>query len=115
MYLFGPDELRDMLGRHFGTVELHGLDATPRVKADFEKRREMANKLLKLDPLGLRQRCLGRGVRVWLPRLGRRPGLPVHQHRTGRWASGITDDEFFLTDDIDDSTLVLFGRSDPID
>ncbi len=115
VYLFGPDELRDMLGRHFRKVEVHGLDATPRVKADFEKRREMANKLLRLDPLGLRHK-LPREAFVWLHATGRRLAYRFTNTEQVGGASGITDDEFFLTDQIDDSTLVLFAVcSDPID
>jgi hypothetical protein len=41
------------------------------VKADFEKRRAMADKLLRLDPLGLRHK-LPRSAFVWLHATGRR-------------------------------------------
>ncbi len=115
VYLFGPDELRSMLGRHFRSVELSGLDATPRVKADFEKRRAMADKLLRLDPLGLRHK-LPRGAFVWMHATGRRVAYRFTNTEQVGGASGITDEEFFLTDQIDDSTLVLFAVcSDPID
>lgn len=115
VYLFDPEDLSAMLGRHFRKVELYGLDATPRVKADFEKRREMANKLLRLDPLGLRHK-LPREAFVWLHATGRRLAYRFTNTEQVGGASGITDDEFFLTDDIDESTLVLFAVcSDPID
>lgn len=115
VYLFGPDELRDMLGRHFAAVDVHGLDATPRVKADFDKRREMAKKLLNLDPLGLRHK-LPRSAFVWLHATGRRVAYRFTNTEQVGGASGITDEEFFLTDRIDDSTLVLFAVcSDPLD
>jgi SAM-dependent methyltransferase len=115
VYLFEPDDLRAMLGRHFRTVELHGLDATPVVKADFEKRRAMANKLLRLDPLGLRHK-LPREAYVWMHATGRRVAYRFTNTEQVGGQSGITDDEFFLTDDIDDTTLVLFAVcSDPID
>lgn len=115
VYLFRAEELRAMLGRHFGTVEVHGLDATPLVKADFDKRREMANKLLKLDPLGLRHK-LPRSAFVWLHATGRRVAYRFTNTEQVGGASGITDEEFFLTDEIDDTTLVLFAVcSDPLD
>jgi SAM-dependent methyltransferase len=115
VYLFDPDDLRAMLGRHFRTVELHGLDATPVVKADFEKRRAMANKLLRLDPMGLRHK-LPREAFVWMHAAGRRVAYRFTNTEQVGGQSGITDDEFFLTDRIDDTTLVLFAVcSDPID
>lgn len=115
VYLFTPEDFRSMLGRHFGTVEVHGLDATPRVKDDFEKRREMANKLLRLDPLGLRHK-LPREAFVWLHATGRRLAYRFTNTEQVGGASGITDAEFFLTDKIDQTTLVLFAVcSDPID
>jgi len=108
VYLFDPDDLRSMLGRHFATVEVRGLDATPIVKADFEKRRAMANKLLKLDPFGLRHK-LPREAFVALHATGRRLAYRFTNTEQVGGQSGITDDEFFLTDDIDESTLVLFA------
>lgn len=115
VYLFEPDDLRAMLGRHFKQVELHGLDATPVVKADFEQRRAMAQKLLRLDPLGLRHK-LPREAYVWLHATGRRVAYRFTNTEQTGGRSGITDDEFFLTDDIDPSTLVLFAVcSDPVD
>lgn len=115
VYLFEPEDLRAMLGRHFRSVEVLGLDATPVVKADFEKRRAMAQKLLKLDPMGLRHK-LPRGAYVWMHATGRRVAYRFTNTEQVGGQSGITDDQFFLTPDIDPSTLVLFAVcSDPID
>ena len=115
VYLFEPEDLRAMLGRHFGSVQVLGLDATPVVKADFEKRRAMAQKLLKLDPMGLRHK-LPRGAYVWMHATGRRVAYRFTNTEQVGGQSGITDDEFFLTPDIDPSTLVLFAVcSDPVD
>lgn len=108
VYLFGPDELREMLGRHFASVEVHGLDGTEVVKDDFAKRRALAEKLLKLDPLGLRHK-LPRGAFVWLHATGRRIAYRFTNTDQVGGASGITADDFFLTDRIDDTTLVLFA------
>ena len=75
----------------------------------------MADKLLRLDPLGLRHK-LPRGAFVWMHATGRRVAYRFTNTEQVGGASGITDEEFFLTDQIDDSTLVLFAVcSDPID
>ncbi len=108
VHLFGPDDLREMLERHFGSVEVIGLDATPLVKADFEKRRALATKLLKLDPWGLRHK-LPRSWFVALHAAGRRIAYRFLDKEQGQGNSGITADEFFTTDRIDDTTLVLLG------
>jgi SAM-dependent methyltransferase len=108
VYLFDPEDLAAMLGRHFESVTILGLDATPEVKADFEKRREMANKLLKLDPLGLRHK-LPREAFVWLHATGRRMAYRYTNTEQVGGQSGITDEEFFVTTDIDPSTLVLLA------
>lgn len=108
VYLFEPDDLRRMLEERFASVEIFGLDATPAVKADFEKRRAMAKKLLRLDVFGLRHR-LPRSWFVNLHAFGRRMayGFLVDDQVQGR--SGITDEEFFVTEAIDESTLVLLA------
>ena len=108
VYLFDPDDLRRMLGEHFGSVEVLGLDATPTVKADFEKRRAMANKLLRLDVLGLRHR-LPRSWFVNLHAFGRRVAYRFLVDDQVQGRSGITDEEFFITDAIDETTLVLLA------
>lgn len=114
VYLFDPEDLSAMLSRHFRSVTVLGLDATPLVKADFEKRRNMANRLLKLDPLGLRHR-LPRKAFVWLHATGRRVAYRFTNTEQVGGASGITADEFFTTPDIDPSTLVLLAvAGDPI-
>lgn len=114
VYLFDPEDLQAMLGRHFATVEILGLDATPVVKADFEKRRNMANKLLKLDPLGLRHK-LPRKAYVWLHATGRRVAYRFTNTEQVGGTSGITADDFFTTESIDPTTLVLLALAkDPI-
>jgi SAM-dependent methyltransferase len=108
VYLFEPDDLRRMLSRHFAEVTVLGLDATPEVKADFEKRRAMAQKLLRLDPLGLRHK-LPRSAFVWLHATGRRVAYRFTNTEQVGGASGITDADFFVTEQIDPSTLVLLA------
>lgn len=108
VYLFDPEDLQAMLSRHFDDITVIGLDATPTVKADFEKRREMANKLLKLDPFGLRHK-LPRKAFVWLHATGRRIAYRFTNTEQVGGQSGITDKDFFVTDKIDPSTLVLLA------
>ena len=115
VYLFTPEDLRSMLGRHFGSVEVHGLDANDLAKADFEQRRAMAQKLLRLDPFGLRHK-LPRNAFVWLHATGRRLAYRYTNTSQVGGESGITESDFFLTDDIDPTTLVLFAVCrDPLD
>lgn len=108
VYLFEADDLRAMLSRHFASVEVLGLDATPIVKADFEKRRNMANKLLKLDPFGLRHK-LPRKAFIWLHETGRRFAYRFTNTEQVGGASGITAADFFTTEETDPSTLVLLA------
>jgi SAM-dependent methyltransferase len=108
LHLFERDELRAMLERHFGDVWLGGVDAAEHVKADFAARRERAAKLLKLDAFDLRHR-LPHAWYVWAyTRL-----LPLAYKMVARGdaggATGITADDWFVTDQLDDTTLVLFA------
>lgn len=108
VYLFDPEDLRAMLGRHFDSVQVIGLDATPAVKADFEERRAIARKMLALDPWGLRHK-LPRKAFVALHAAGRRFAYRFLTREQVGGSSGITDAEFFTTPDIDESTLVLLA------
>ena len=108
LHLFDRTELRGMLERHFADVRLGGVDAPPHVKADFEARRLKGAKLLRLDALDLRHR-LPYPWYVWAyTRL-----LPLAYKLVARGdsggATGITADDWFVTDEPDDTTLVLFA------
>jgi SAM-dependent methyltransferase len=108
LHLFERDELRSMLERHFSDVWLGGVDAEPHVKADMATRRAKANKLLRLDVLDIRHR-IPHAWYVWAyTRL-----LPVAYKLMARedagGATGITADDWFVTEDLDDTTLVLFA------
>ena len=78
VYLFEPDDLRQMLSRHFEDVTVLGLDGDAAVKADFERRRKFARTLLKLDPWGLRHK-LPRVWFVWLHAFAAAGDLSVPQ------------------------------------
>ena len=108
LHLFDRDELRSMLERHFGDVWLAGVDAAPHVKDDMTARRVKANKLLALDVLDLRHR-MPHSWYVWsytrlLPLAYR---LVAKEDAGGQ--TGITADDWFVTDQLDDTTLVLFA------
>jgi SAM-dependent methyltransferase len=106
--LFEPKDLGELLRTHFDDVWVGGVDATARVKADFASRREKAEKVLRLDAFDIRHRI----PRSWYIALYTRL-LPIAYAlvaRRGRdGASGITADDWFVTEDVDDTTLVLFA------
>ena len=108
LHLFGRRELADLLGRYFEDVWLGAVDAVPHVKADFAARRAKAQKLLKLDVLDLRHRMPRRWYIAAYTHL-----LPVAYRLVARGdtggATGITADDWFVTDQVDDTTLVLFA------
>jgi SAM-dependent methyltransferase len=108
LHLFDRAELRGMLERHFGDVWLGGVDAAPHVKADFEARRAKANRLLRLDAFDLRHR-MPYAWYVWAyTRL-----LPLAYQLVARGdtggVTGISADDWFVTGEPDDTTLVLFA------
>jgi SAM-dependent methyltransferase len=108
LHLFDRAELRAMLERHFGDVWLGGVDAVPHVKADFEARRLKAAKLLRVDVFDLRHRMPYEWY-VWTyTRLLPLAYKLVARNDTGG-VTGITADDWFVTEDPDDTTLVLLA------
>ena len=108
LHLFDREDLQSMLGRHFGDVQLQGLDTAEEVKAHFEARRKKAARLLKLDVFDVRHR-VPHSWYVWaytrlLPLAYR---LLAHDEVGG--VTGITADDWFVTDDVDDTTPLLFA------
>ena len=110
IHLFEPAELQRLLERSFHDVTVQGLDAVPHVKADFTARRVKANKVLKLDVLDIRHRI----PRSWYIGIYTRI-LPLAYKVIARGDSGgltgITADDFFVTDDLDRTTMVLFATA----
>jgi len=108
VHLFDPKELASVLGRHFEEVSVSGLDASVSVKQDLAARRAKAAKLLKLDVFDLRHRI----PRSWYVTAYTRL-LPLAYRLVARKDSGgttgISGDDFFVTDAVDDTTLVLFA------
>lgn len=108
VHLFGRQQLEALLGRYFAEVWLGAVDAVPHVKADFAARRIKGEKLLRLDPFDLRHRMARRwyiGAYTHLLPLAYRL---VARGDTGG-VTGITADDWFVTDEVDDTTLVLFA------
>ncbi len=108
LHLFDRAELASMLRRHFDDVWLGGVDAASHVKADFAARRAKANRLLRLDVLDVRHR-IPHAWYVWTyTRL-----LPVAYKlvagNDSGGVTGITADDWFVTEELDDTTLVLFA------
>ncbi len=108
VYLFDPPQLTSMLRLFFHDVELIGLEGDDVLHADFAGRRASGEKILKLDPLKLRQR-VPRSAYVWmyenaLPRIYKFLG----SGKSGV-GSGIDDSHFFVTSDITPRTPVLFA------
>jgi SAM-dependent methyltransferase len=110
IHLFEPTELGDLLARHFHDVTVQGMDAVPHVKADFTARRAKADKVLRLDVLDIRHRM----PRSWYIGIYTRL-LPVAYKVIARGDSGgmtgITADDFFVTDELDRTTMVLFATA----
>jgi SAM-dependent methyltransferase len=106
--LFEAPELASLLHLFFEEVEVLGLEGSRELKDDFARRRTSGNRLLKLDPLRIRQR-MPRSWYVWsyehvLPLVYRALGTK----NTGI-GSGIDDLHFFLTDEITPTTPGLFA------
>jgi SAM-dependent methyltransferase len=105
---FGAAELTELLARHFGEVWVRGIDAVDTVKAAFEARRAKARRVLALDVLDLRHRM----PRAWYLAAYSRL-LPIAYRlmagAESRGTSGGDADDWFVTEEVDDSTLVLFA------
>ncbi len=80
------------------------------MKADFAARRVRAGKVLRLDVLDLRHRI----PRSWYVGIYTRL-LPLAYKLMARGDSGgstgITADDFFVTDELDETTMVLFATA----
>ncbi len=129
--LFGPEDLGALLCSYFEDVWVGGLDASERVKADFAARRAKAAKLLRLDVLDLRHRIprswyvalytrllpLAYAVLARGDRRGGDDGDGVGASgigssgigSSGIGSSAIGSDDWSVTDDVNESTFVLFA------
>ncbi|HTT87006.1 MAG TPA: class I SAM-dependent methyltransferase [Acidimicrobiales bacterium] len=106
--LFRASELTAVLQQSFDDVWVGGIDAVAKVKDDLRRRREKAAKVLAIDVFDLRHRI----PRSWYVGVYTRI-LPLAYRFMAKGdaggGSGITDDDFFVTEDVDDTTLVLLA------
>lgn len=109
-HLFEPAELRALLERYFLRVTVQGLDPVAHVKADFVARRAKAEKVLRFDVFDLRHRL----PRSWYIAAYTKM-LPVAYKLMARGDSGgstgITADDFSITEQVDATTMVLFATA----
>jgi SAM-dependent methyltransferase len=106
---FSKASLASLLGEHFSEVSVAGLHPSQRAQADFTLRRAKATRLLGIaDPLDLRHRV---PRRYWTAAYAR--GLPIAYRLMAKGdsggSSGITEDDFSVTEDVVDATAVLFA------
>ncbi|MGH9017542.1 MAG: class I SAM-dependent methyltransferase [Acidimicrobiales bacterium] len=106
--LFRRHELASVLSRSFDDVWVGGIDAVPHVKEDFRLRREKAARVLRLDLFDLRHKI----PHSWYVGAYTR-ALPIAYRFMARadtgGGTGITADDFFVTEDVDETTLVLLA------
>ena len=108
LHLFRQEELAGLLRRYFEDVWVGGLDAVGKVKEDLAARRAKAARLLALDVFDIRHKIPHRWYVTAYTRL-----LPMAYRLLARKDSGgttgIASEDFFVTDSIDETTLVLFA------
>ena len=108
VHLFDAASLGAILERHFEDVWIGGIDALGWVKEDFRRRRERAERVLALDVRDLRHRI----PRSWYVAAYTRL-LPIAYSLIARsdtgGSTGIGAGDFFVTDEVDSTTLVLFA------
>ncbi len=108
LHLFGRHELAAILSDHFADVQLLGVDAVPRVKDDLAARRIKANRLLALDVFDIRHRIPRSLYVATYTRLLPLAYRLIARQDTGG-STGITADDWFVTEELDDTTPVLLG------
>jgi len=110
VYLFEKVQLESLLRLFFHEVEVKGLEGDDALKADFAARRQSGEKILRVDTFGLRHK-IPRRMYVW----SYERALPVVYRFLGRDQSGIgsglDQSHLYLTDEIDDTTPVLFATA----
>jgi ubiquinone/menaquinone biosynthesis C-methylase UbiE len=107
VYLFEPEHLVSLLSLFFEDVTCYGLDGDDVLKADFATRRASGERLLRLDPLNLRQKIPHRAY-VW----GYEHILPLTYRFLGNDSgigSGIDQSHFSITTEVRRDTPVLFA------
>jgi ubiquinone/menaquinone biosynthesis C-methylase UbiE len=108
VYLFEPEHLVSLLALFFDDVTCYGLEGDEVLKADFATRRASGERLLKLDPLGVRHR-IPRRTYVW----AYEHVLPLTYRFLGSDSSGIGSgidaSHFSIRNSVHPDTPVLFA------
>jgi SAM-dependent methyltransferase len=108
VYLVEPAQLTSMLQLLFEEVECLGLEGDEVLRADFAGRRASGERILRLDPFGLRHH-IPRRAYVWTYE----KALPVVYRMLGSGTSGvgsgIDESHLFMTSHIVPTTPVLFA------
>ncbi|MGH9109827.1 MAG: class I SAM-dependent methyltransferase [Acidimicrobiales bacterium] len=113
IHLFGRAELSQTLGRYFAEVDVRGIDGDERVKQDLARRRARAERILRLDVLGLRHR-IPRSLYVYAYSRALPIAYRLLARRDGRGDSGddgdpISEANWFTVDQPTEATLVLYA------
>ncbi len=109
LVLFTRSGLENLLRGYFSEVWVGALEGSETVKEDFAARRAKADRLLAIaDPLDLRHRL----PRKWWVAAYTRAlplGYRVFARGESNGGSGITHDDYFVTEQVEDTTPVLFA------
>jgi SAM-dependent methyltransferase len=101
---YSPDELRRLLESVFGSVELLGMFGNAKVVEFDAGRRRAVERILRLDPLGLRRLLPERLLHVAFARLGQ---LVRRRARKTSGAPQIGPDDFYVSPENIDGALDL--------
>ncbi len=108
VFLFNRSGLESLLKEHFEEVWVGGIEAHDKVKDEIAQRRKKASKVYALDKFDLRHK-MPKSWWIWFYT----KALPIGQKLIYRSAfggeTGITEDDFFVSNDVDNDTPVLFA------
>lgn len=107
---YSADELRARLERVFSSVELKGVFGNPRVVEFDEQRRKAVERILRLDPLGLRRLLPEPLLHTAFARLGQ---LVRRKARKASGTQAIGAEDFVIRDDDLDRALDLVALCRP--
>ena len=109
LYLFDDFTLKNLLKDFFTSVEIMGLDCKDEVKSEIATRRQKAQRIYNIDVFQIRKKI---PRKYWIYIYSTL--LPLAQRIFYKNASGgktgITENDFYLTDVITTDTMVLFAQ-----
>jgi len=111
LHEYTADELRALLADHFGSVEIMGVHGNARVQAFDERRKRSIQRILRLDPLGIRNLLPQWLINFAFARLA---VLVRQQAKSGAdTADRIEPSDFFVAGENVDSALDLVALCRP--